>query len=202
MSQNSLGSMPTGKKATVATPGTNQESIRKKRKVAYQNSKKNKQVRRIGGSRALELRNPSAGGSNTTQSPPKVVKVNPMIALGVRAKHIKFDFKNYIDTDPVAYTRSLMRKYFSDHVHQGRMDVFTLPLDRLYEWHHSYEEVLAEVLQVEGCTPRRDSVQKAGQPLFDAIRYLEDIWCSVIEGPAALRTAYNKKLLAWQRATQ
>ncbi|SJL17953.1 uncharacterized protein ARMOST_21524 [Armillaria ostoyae] len=121
-----------------------------------------------------------------------------MIAICVRAKHIEVDFQAFITSDLVTYTKSVMHRYFCDHTMQGLIDVFTVPLDRLYKWRDAYETVLAEALQAEGCTPRRAALQKAGQPLTDTIRYLEDIWCLVIDGPGALCDAYSKKTLAWQ----
>ncbi len=123
-----------------------------------------------------------------------------MIAICVRAKRIEVDFQVFITSDLVTYTKSVMCWYFCDHTMQGRISVFTMPLDRLYEWHDAYETVLAEALQAEGCTPTRAALQKVGQPLTDTIRYLEDIWCSAIDTPGALCDAYSKKTLAWQQS--
>lgn len=123
-----------------------------------------------------------------------------MIVICVHAKRIEVNFQAFITSDPVTYTKSVMRWYFCDHMMQGWIDVFTMPLDQLYEWCDAYETVLAEALQAEGCTLRRAVLQKVGQPLTDTIRYLEDIWCSAIDGPGALRNAYSKKTLAWQQS--
>ncbi len=46
-----------------------------------------------------------------------------------------------------------MWSYFTDRRCQGQIGIFTVPLDRLYEFRQQYKAVLAGLLQVEGCTP-------------------------------------------------
>ncbi|KAK0438397.1 hypothetical protein EV421DRAFT_1738453 [Armillaria borealis] len=177
----------------------NQNAIRLRRKDVYKKSGQDKHLHQIRGSNALELRKAT---SSHSQPMPSVVenKSDPMIELCVRAKRIEVDFGAFIDNDPVAYAKSLMHRYFCDRIIQGCIKVFTDPLSQLYEWRTSYETVLDAVLQLDGCSPRRAAMQKVGQPLWDTIGYLENIWCSAIEGPKELRDAYNRKRLTWQRA--
>ncbi len=125
---------------------------------------------------------------------------DPMIVICICAKCIEVNFQAFITSDLVTYTKSVMCRYFCDHTMQGWINVFTMPLDWLYKWRNAYETMLAEALQVEGCTPRRVVLQKVGQPLTDTIQYLEDIWCLAIDSPGALCDVYSKKTLVWQQS--
>ncbi len=58
-----------------------------------------------------------------------------VVKLAIHAKHIQQEFKEFITgLDPATYTKSLMQSYFTDRRHQGQISIFTVPLDRLYEF--------------------------------------------------------------------
>ncbi len=134
----------------------------------------------------------AARGADTTQH----VEV---IKLAICAKHIQQEFEEFITgLDPAAYMKSLMWSYFTDRHQQGQISVFTVPLDRLYKFRWQYEDVLARLLQVEGCIPWREAVEKAGKPIEVVIGHLEDIWCMAIDGAEALCCAYSNERLVWQ----
>ncbi len=116
-------------------------------------------------------------------SPPPVPDL--VIQLGVHAKSIMHDFLTFIIKDDVVnFIKSLMHDYFCDKTVQGRIEVFMTPLDCLYDFRSDYENVLGKVLQVEGCTPWWAAMEKVGEPIWEAVRYLKEIWCVVIEGQA------------------
>ncbi|PBK70785.1 hypothetical protein ARMSODRAFT_974047 [Armillaria solidipes] len=177
--ENSLGWKQTGKKATAVTL-----NIKKKYESIAKSLFLKKRKQRAGNS-PRHYRGHRETSTGPKPSPPP----NPMIAICVRAKRVEVNFQAFIASDPVTYTKGVMCWYFCDHTMQGLIDVFTVPLDQLYEWRDAYDTVLADALQADGCTPRREAIQKAGQPLMDTIWYLEDMWCSAIDGPGALRDA-------------
>ncbi|SJL12105.1 uncharacterized protein ARMOST_15526 [Armillaria ostoyae] len=170
-------------------------------KEVYEENKKCRGSSRIRGSNVRELIERRPGSSrvdSVSHQSPKVIPQNDaFIALGIHSRRILHDFEAYTNTDDIiTYVKSLMRQYFSHNKHN--IGTFTVPLDQLYEFRRMYEDVLAEALQAEGCTTRRDAMEKAGKPIMDVIAYVEDIWCTAIEGPGPLRLAYTHKRLAWQ----
>ncbi|KAK0433182.1 hypothetical protein EV421DRAFT_1741780 [Armillaria borealis] len=192
--RNSLGWKQTGKKATAVML-----NIKKKYESVAKSLLKKKTCSPYKGKQhAGNSPRHYRGHRETSMGPKPSPPPDPMIAICVCAKRVEVDFQAFIASDLVTYTKGVMRQYFCDHTMQGLIDVFTVPLDRLYEWRDTYDTVLADALQADGCTPRREVIQKVGQPLMGTIRYLEDIWCSAIDGPGALRGAYSKKTLAWQ----
>ncbi|PBK59518.1 hypothetical protein ARMSODRAFT_1027368 [Armillaria solidipes] len=180
----------------------NQEAIQERRQKKYQEaqSKRNHRTRRIGGTNALELvqtPRPSSSTPATSAEQPSS-QCREVVRLAVRAKRIQHDFEEFTcGLDAVKYAESLIQAYFAEG--DGKINVFTDPLEHTYEFQRLYDDVLKDLLQAEGCTPRRDAVEKAGQPIKDVISFLEDIWCVAIEGRTELCLAYKRGRLIWQR---
>ncbi|KAK0231991.1 hypothetical protein EDD85DRAFT_955828 [Armillaria nabsnona] len=159
----------------------NQEVIRERRKTKYLETQKCIGLFRIGSTNALESVQTLIPSSSTpatmAEQPPS--QCREVIWLATHAKRIQHDFDDFVSgLDPVEYVESLIRTYFTDG--DTKIGVFTDPLEHIYEFQRLHDKVLGDLLQAEGCTPRRDAVEKGGQPIKEVISLLQDI-CNLFE---------------------
>ncbi len=80
----------------------------------------------------------------------------------------------------------------------GSTAVFSTPLDEASALQDVHSQILAEILQIDGCGEVYHTLQSLDSSISCLVKSLEDIYCYAMEGPAELLKAYNRRTLHWQ----